>query len=103
VFLIFQKTQIHGLISQEEGKRDEVVVKLREFQSKDGLKPEQNEFGASLDKIIRTIPGSDCMEQQKHVVWNDETKKLSQNLFREQAKFLEGMKAEKKKKGAASK
>jgi len=40
-----KKQLIYGLIAQEEKRRDDFVVKLREFQQKDGLKPGQNEFG----------------------------------------------------------
>jgi len=97
-----KKAQIHALIAQEEKRRDEFVLKLKEFQEKDGLKPTQNDFGASLAKIVSTVPPSDCYEQDKHVAWNDEAKRLGQNLFREQNVFLQAMKAEKKKKQASS-
>ena len=94
---------IDNLISQEAKRRDELIVQLKEFQSKDGLKPTENEFGATLEKILTTVPPSDCYEQTTHTTWNDMTKKLSQNLFREQANILALMKAEKKKKAAESK
>ncbi len=59
--------------------------------------------GKSLDTIVSTVPPSDCYEQATHVKWNDEAKKLGQNLFREQNVFLQAMKAEKKKKAAEAK
>lgn len=40
-----KRAQIHALMTQEAKRRDEFLVQLREFQLKDGLKPEQNEFG----------------------------------------------------------
>jgi len=95
-----KKAQIDTLIAQESRRRDEIVEKLRAFQEQDGLKPDENEFGASLAKIVSTVPSTECMDQMTHVKWNDETKKLSQQIFRQQAKFLEIMKAEKKKKKA---
>lgn len=55
-------------------------------------------LGASLAKIVSTVPASDCYDQSTHVAWNDEAKKLGQGLFREQNVFLQAMKAEKKKK-----
>lgn len=89
---------IDGLIAQEAKRRDELVAQLRLFQQKDGLKADENEFGATLEKILSTVPPSDCYEQTTHTTWNDMTKRLSQNLFREQSQFLAQMKAEKKKK-----
>ena len=40
-----KKKFIHQLMDQEAKRRDEFVIKLKEFQEKDGLKPGQNEFG----------------------------------------------------------
>lgn len=97
-FLLLQLALIDGLISQEAARRDELLVSLKAFQSQPGLAPTESEFGATLEKILTTVPPSDCYDQPTHVTWNDMTKKLSQNLFREQSKFLEQMKAEKKKK-----
>lgn len=42
---IEKRAQIHALMAQEAKRRDEFVAQLREFQLKDGLKPDQNEFG----------------------------------------------------------
>jgi hypothetical protein len=55
-----------------------------------------------LEKIVSTVPPSDCYVHEVHVAWNDEAKKLGQNVFREQNVFLQAMKAEKKKKQAAA-
>ena len=58
--------------------------------------------GASLAKIIATVPAGDCYEHSVHVAWNDEAGKLGKQLFREQNVLLQAMKAEKKKKAAAA-
>lgn len=94
---------IDSLIEQQAKLRDDLVAHLRTFQQKDGLRPDENEFGAALDKILNTVPASDCFVQEEHTKWNDATKMLSQKLFREQSVFLAQMKAEKKKKLDAEK
>ncbi len=57
--------------------------------------------GAALGRILDGTPASSEMEQMNHVKWNDEIKKTSQQIFREQTKLMEVMKAEKKKKASS--
>lgn len=95
-----KRAKIQTLITQEEGKRDEIIKGLRDFQSK-GFAANASEFGAALARILDTTPASSEMEQMNHVKWNDEVKKTSQQIFREQTKLMEVMKAEKKKKASS--
>jgi hypothetical protein len=95
---------VRALITKESTRRDELVAQLRTLQSADGsgLRGGESEFGAALERILTTVPPGECTEQATHVEWNDHTKRLSQNVFREQTRLLEVMKAEKKKKNAAA-
>lgn len=94
---------IEKLITEQAKLRDDLIAQLRLFQAKDGLKPPEQPFGVTLEKILNTVPATDCYVQDEHVAWNDMTKRLSQDVFREQANFLQVMKAEKKKKAAEKK